>query len=328
MICQLPWPAKIVSVLLGLLTVLTTGFADPSQLWFRLPEPVPWSMEEADSDAGPPPGIGSWLTGRRSDDRSDRVTFGSRIVLQTTPGTRLEPLLAGGRAHLSRVLPDGVWILQAPNARTAAIEAHRLAQLSGVRVSYPVMRQELRLHGPYARLSNDRYFDRQWYLENRASDGTPVGVDLNVRAAWPLSLGADVTIAIVDDGVELTHPEFERRAHHDLHFNFGTGTTNGLPSSLADNHATAVAGLHFLSRSSAASRRYCCMGTRVRSDSFLSLVYCSFVRPIVWSFLVPGFTFSVRPPGVGRGKWAMDSDAGLHLGFVAARARDQGQFTL
>jgi subtilisin family serine protease/subtilisin-like proprotein convertase family protein len=244
----LPWPAKIVSVFLGLLTFLTTGFADPPHLWFRLPEPVPWLMEEADSDAGPPPGIGSWLTGRRTDHNADRVTFGSRIVLQTTPGTQLKPLLAGGRAHLSRVLPDDVWILQAPDARTAAMEAHRLAQLAGVRVSYPVMRQELRLHGPYARLSNDHYFDRQWYFENRASDGTPVGVDLNVRAAWPFSLGADVTIAIVDDGVELTHPEFERRAHHDLHFNFGTGTTNGLPSSLADNHATAVAGFALAER--------------------------------------------------------------------------------
>jgi subtilisin family serine protease/subtilisin-like proprotein convertase family protein len=241
-ICYLSLPARIVPVLLGILGSLILGVADPAPLLFRLPEPVSWLIDPPAVQPSSLHSADSWLTGRRSDVDNERVEFGSRVVVQTAPGINLKPLLLGDRAHLARALPERTWILQALDAQTAVLEAHRLAQLPGVQVSYPVMRQDLRLHGPYERMPNDSYFDQQWYLENRGSDGTPIGVDLNVRAAWPFSLGTGVAVAIVDDGVELSHPEFARRAHNQLHFNFGTSTTNGLPVSFADNHATAVAG--------------------------------------------------------------------------------------
>jgi subtilisin family serine protease len=246
--CQLSLRARTIAVLLGVIGSIIHVVADPARVWFRMPEPVGWSFEMPPGTRVTPQATESWLVGHRTNGAADTVRFGSRVVLQTAPGWELELMLRGGRVHLDRALPDGTWILQAPDAQTAVVEAHRLAQLPGVRVSYPVMRQELRLHGPYARRPNDPYFDRQWYLENRESDGTPAGVDLNVRAAWPLSLGAGITIAIVDDGVELSHPEFERRARDGPHFHFGTGTTNGLPVSLADNHGTAVAGFALAER--------------------------------------------------------------------------------
>jgi len=43
-------------------------------------------------------------------------------------------------------------------------------------------------------------------LENRDANGTLLGVDLNLRAAWPVTRGAGTVIAVADDGVELTHP--------------------------------------------------------------------------------------------------------------------------
>jgi subtilisin family serine protease/subtilisin-like proprotein convertase family protein len=246
--CSSRSSARFVSLLLSLAGSLSLAVAQ-SQFQFRMPEPVEWSIETSPADMQ----LHllqdrSWIAGYPSTDDSEQVSFGSRVVLQTLPDTNLDSVLAGGRSHLVRALPDHTWILQAPDAHAAVVEAHRLSQTSGVRVSYPVMRRDLRLHGPYARLSNDPRFDQQWYLENRAADGTPSGADLNVRAAWPFSLGEGVMVAIVDDGVELTHPEFVQRVHHDLHFNFGTGSTNSLPTSLSDNHGTTVAGLALAER--------------------------------------------------------------------------------
>ena len=96
-------------------------------------------------------------------------------------------------------------------ARLEAIvrEAGRLARLPGVLASHPVMRRELKLHGPYAPPPNDPYFafhpdkpvyEYQWSLENRGADGTLIGMDLNVRAAWPFSPQPCSTWAILGSG--------------------------------------------------------------------------------------------------------------------------------
>ena len=70
----------------------------------------------------------------------------------------------------------------------------------------------------------------------------PLGVDLNVRAAWPFSQGAGVVIAIADNGVEISHPEFVGPAAGQPHYNFDAGNTNGAQLASTDIHGTAVAG--------------------------------------------------------------------------------------
>ena len=60
---------------------------------------------------------------------------------------------------------------------------------------------------PYAPAPNDTYFEEQWYLENIEPNTIRRGLDINARSAWSFSRGAGITIAIVDDGVDLAHPE-------------------------------------------------------------------------------------------------------------------------
>src|SRR6266568_2565047 len=174
------------------------------------------------------------------------VEFGSRVGLQLKPGTDLRELLTKSPLTISRVVAPNLFILQAPDAMTALIEAQRLADRSEVLMSCPIRRRlQIRLHGPYAARPNDPYFYDQRNLENRDANGTSLGVDLNLRAAWRVTRGAGVVIAVADDGVELTHPEFVSRASNDLHFYFdgANGTTNALPVDPDDNHSTEVAGL-------------------------------------------------------------------------------------
>src|SRR5205807_7272500 len=173
------------------------------------------------------------------------VEFGSRVGLQLKSGTDLQELLKGRPLTLSRVVASNLFILQAPDAVTALIQAQRLADRSEVLMSCPIRRRlQIRLHGPYSARPNDPYFYDQWNLENRDANGTSLGVDLNLRAAWPVTRGAGTVIAVADDGVELTHPELASRASNDLHFYFdgANGTTNAMPANSDDNHATEVAG--------------------------------------------------------------------------------------
>jgi subtilisin-like proprotein convertase family protein/subtilisin family serine protease len=171
------------------------------------------------------------------------VEFGSRIVLQTGPGTPLDTLIQDRPLKLSRTVSPGLVILQAPDPWTAMEEADKLAVRPEVHACYPAIRRQAAQLGLYAHKPNDPYFKYQWNLENRDVNGAALGPDMNVRAAWPLSTGYGVTIAQADDGIEMAHLELHRSTLGAPHFNFHTGETNGEPMSTAMAHGTAVAGL-------------------------------------------------------------------------------------
>lgn len=179
------------------------------------------------------------------DQSTNTIELGNRIVIQLKPGADLKKFTEGRASKLARVVAPNVFILQAPDAFTALSEAETLAQSPDILASYPVMRRAAELHGPFANKPNDQYFFTQWNLGARNSDGTVGGPNLNVRAAWPVTRGDGVTIAIADVGLELSHVEISPRAVGSPHFNFTTQTTNGLPASTSSTgaHGTEVAGL-------------------------------------------------------------------------------------
>ena len=211
---------------------------------FREPAPtVYWVVPSAvgkEAVAGKP----EWLRAQRVPGSTSFTLLGSRVVLKVDAAQTLSQALAGGPLKLDRTVAPNLFVLQAPDALTAAQEAQRLAALPGVEVCHPVRRRPARLHGSFAYKPNDPYFHLQWHLENRATDTTVrLGPDLNVRAAWPFTRGEGVLIGICDDGVELTHPDLAANVRNNNHHNFATGSTNGMPMSNTQVHATAVAGL-------------------------------------------------------------------------------------
>lgn len=187
----------------------------------------------------------TWLRARRGDDPATTIEFGPRLVLQCHPTNNPRQLIAGRNVKLVRTVAPDVVILEATDARAAAREARRLAARPDVRACYPVMRQPVDWHGPYAPRPADTFFENQWYLEHRQADGPRAGVDFNVRAAWPYSTGAGVVLAIADVGVELAHPEFAGRGDLAPHFNFDRQIPDGNPAGTSATwaHGTHVAGL-------------------------------------------------------------------------------------
>ncbi|MBI5801597.1 MAG: S8 family serine peptidase [Verrucomicrobia bacterium] len=215
-----------------------TGFVE---FRFREPQPVSYRIE-LPVGARIAAMLQPELAARRADDAAQTVDLTSRVSLRLAEGADVNTLIAGSKLVVDRVLAPQWFILQAPDAWTAAREAERLAALREVQASHPVRRFPMRSASPYAVRFNDRFIPDQWNLENRDITGAQPGVDLNVRAAWPFSRGAGVVVAIADNGVDLAHPEFVNPAAGQPHFNFENQTTNGSPVLLGDNHGTAVAG--------------------------------------------------------------------------------------
>jgi subtilisin family serine protease len=77
-------------------------------------------------------------------------------------------------------------------------------------------------HRKYLR-PNDPLLARQWYLANDGRSGATAGEDVGALLAWDITPGGDpkVVIAIIDDGVDLRHP--------DLKANIWTNPTAGAP---------------------------------------------------------------------------------------------------
>ena len=49
----------------------------------------------------------------------------------------------------------------------------------------------------------------QWGLKNTGQYNGEVGMDINVESAWELATGEGVTIAVIDGGVQLDHPDLQ-----------------------------------------------------------------------------------------------------------------------
>lgn len=101
--------------------------------------------------------------------------------------------------------------------------------------------------GPFNPLTNPLY-PQQWHLRNTGQgNGTP-GIDANVELAWSQAaesggiLGRNVTIAVVDDGLQRTHPDLQANYLAAASYDYNFNDSDPSPGS-ADSHGTAVAGV-------------------------------------------------------------------------------------
>jgi len=88
----------------------------------------------------------------------------------------------------------------------------------------------------------DPYWTEQWHLRNIGQRAAVPGFDLNVAPIWTRFLGRGIVIGIVDDGLQIDHPDLAANTRHGLHYDFLRGRPD--PSPLrSDVHGTPVAGL-------------------------------------------------------------------------------------
>ncbi len=226
--------------LAGLLAAWEAGAesAASRRVRFREPHEREYLVHPADQAPG-----STWLRLWPDNGSTNATEAGSRVVLKLEPGQALADLLTNRNLSLARTINSNLFILQAADSRSALDAAENLAGMAGVAASYPVMRRPVHRRDVLAPVPDDTYFGEQWHLENRGTNGSSGGVDLNIRAAWPVANGQGVCVAVADEGFQLDHPDLWTRTNGAPHYNFFEGVADGGPFSADAAHATAVAGL-------------------------------------------------------------------------------------
>jgi len=91
--------------------------------------------------------------------------------------------------------------------------------------------------------SNDAHFNEQWALKNTGQSGGVSDIDMKVEQAWATALGTNIKVAIVDMGVDLTHPDLQANILLPGYENPSSGNNNGAAVTSYDNHGTPCAGI-------------------------------------------------------------------------------------
>ncbi|MGV6871973.1 S8 family serine peptidase [Pseudochelatococcus sp. B33] len=94
-----------------------------------------------------------------------------------------------------------------------------------------------------ANTPNDPLFRYQWFLHNVGQSRGGIGNDINVLPVWEDYTGKGVRVAVVDNGVQLDHPDLAHNIDIGSSWDTRNNTQGGGPISSLDNHGTAVAGL-------------------------------------------------------------------------------------
>ncbi len=99
---------------------------------------------------------------------------------------------------------------------------------------------DLKLRLRPASIPNDPLYPDEWHLDDTEQGGRTNGIDINAPEAWETATGAGVTIAVIDSGVQLDHPDLVVTPGHD-YIDDDDDPTPGTDSS--SPHGTGVAGI-------------------------------------------------------------------------------------
>ena len=81
------------------------------------------------------------------------------------------------------------------------------------------------------------YYPLQWGLKNTGQNEGIVGVDIKAESAWSYSSGVGVKIAVVDNDIQLDHPDLQGNLLQDF------DTTVGIDDGSSYHHGTRCAGI-------------------------------------------------------------------------------------
>ncbi len=190
---------------------------------------------------------GEWVLYEKGAPQNEgtRRWLTKRVLVELQPGKAVAELK--GVAGVVRAEPRGKFaVVDFAGAADAALTgAERLRTVPGVRKAEPLLaRQLVRRFVP-----DDPFFahsasnaGHQWHLRNTGQNGGTAGVDVNVVPAWDSHKGTGIRIAIVDDGLEVTHPDLVENVDLLNGYDFN-GQDNDPSPGEGDFHGTACAGV-------------------------------------------------------------------------------------
>ncbi len=179
-----------------------------------------------------------------------RHVLKNRIVVEIDHAMAAEATLRSLKLRIVEkpdYAPD-CWIVE-PMAKTALATLAALDQTAGK----PGIRSVSALMGRQRQkefIPNDLFFSQQWHLKNTGQGSGRVGFDINVTNVWNTYRGSNVRIGIVDDGIDLQHPDLVSNLDQLNGYDWNDFPHDTDPSArpntdlnLEDSHGTSVAGV-------------------------------------------------------------------------------------
>ena len=220
---------------------LVASFPEANVGVYRLPDQTADAVEAAKQQLQMMPGVR--FAGRALVDSAGKpVVYTENIFLKFRDDLSEDHCRAVIAEHglaLKRVLDyaPNAYFVAADGVGQAVFEiAARLLDRDDVEYCHPeVVRKR----------AKKQVYAQQWHLAATEIGGIAIDADANVTAAHALSTGQGTTIAIIDDGVDIDHPEFAGKIVHprDETFDSDDPRPKDLHPLYPDNHGTACAGV-------------------------------------------------------------------------------------
>lgn len=164
------------------------------------------------------------------------------IVVRLKAGATVADVANKSKLSIARQ-PDfapGLVVLDAGTSEDALAAMEALRALPEVESADVLLAtQKGKKHTP-----NDPFFSEQWHLRNTTQLGGALWIDANLTTAWDTAKGSGVTIGIIDDGVQHTHPDLQPNYNTAIDYDYNGIDNDPMPVDLFDDtHGTAVAGV-------------------------------------------------------------------------------------
>ena len=186
-------------------------------------------------------------------DPGARMALTGEVIVRLRPGGG--PAKARGLASaegLARPQAIGAvrraWLARAPSALASLSAANDLAAQAGVQFALPNWYRACATRA----VPTDTLFAQQWYLRNSGQGGGMPGADVNIVTVWDSFKGhysdtdpqaSNQVIAIVDDAVQIAHPDLARNVVPGVSWDFVGDDGNPSPAADDEVHGTACAGV-------------------------------------------------------------------------------------
>jgi thermitase len=203
---------------LALTLILLAAFAGQIRRWERWETPREESASSFSKDS----------SDEESDEASEEANE-AEVIVHFKPGTSVETIESIAAQHNDVVedeieAVDGLAVIQDENHLDAETVAAQYRAMTDV-VDYAEPNYEINLEPEFStildrsalakldkslsnNLPNDPQFADQWSLENTGQRGGKSKADISAVQAWKKTKGSDdVVVAVLDTGVDYTHPD-------------------------------------------------------------------------------------------------------------------------
>ena len=181
-----------------------------------------------------------YLANRPRTDLTRRVLT-NRMLVETDGTLPLAALKSLDGVSAVESVGDNLYMVSALHPGGALLLADQIVTVKGVTKVTPELSRRMQKR---ATIPNDTLFAKQWHLRNVVQNkGAVTGIDANVVDVWDKFKGSGVRLALVDDGLQYTHPDLAPNYVASLSHDFNRNSSDPMPDVKADDHGTSCAGV-------------------------------------------------------------------------------------